>query len=53
MAFVAAMCTFVHSSIYMRMCDHDVQSVHMCAMGDVHEHVELVSFEVLSCIFPF
>ena len=45
MAFAAAMCTFVHSSMHMNECDHDVQSVHMYVVGDVHEHVELVSFE--------
>ena len=45
MAFAAAMCTLVHSSMYMYECDHDMQSVHMHVVGDVHEYVELIFFE--------
>ena len=44
MAFAAAMCTLVYFKMHMNKCDHDVQSVHMCAVGDVHVHVELVFF---------
>ena len=36
-------CTLQHA--YENECDHDVETVHMYTVSDVHEHVELVYFE--------
>ena len=49
MAFAAAMCILYYAYVYE--CDHDVQSVHMHVVGDVHVHEELVSFETRFSIF--
>ena len=46
MAFAATMCTLVHSRMHVYECDRGVQNVHMHDVGVVHEHGELVSFEI-------
>ena len=51
MAFAAAMRTLVHSRMHENEYDHGMQSVHTCAVGDVHEHVELFSFETRFSIY--
>ena len=51
MVFAAAMCTCTLYYAYVYECDHDVQSVHMRAVGNVHEHVELVSFETRFSVY--
>ena len=51
MAFVAAMCTLVHSRMHMRMSMIMMCKVCICAVGDLHVHVELVSFETRLLIY--